>query len=495
VVGTRDALAIGGLTLIAAVLRFTTLDRQSFWSDEAVTVLLTRMELGDMVRTIAETESTPPVYYVVAWAWAYVLGDGEVGLRSLSALAGTALVPVAYVAGRVLVHRRVGIATAAVVAVSPVLVWYSQEARSYSLAVLLCAISFAAFARSLQQPTTAALLTWAVASGLAMATHYFAVFVVGAEVAWLLVARRSPAVIRAVGGVAVVGVALLPLALTQRSQGFAEFVGAADPLAPRVAIVAKQLLVGPDARAGRALAAGAAILLAVSIALLVTRRGARCRRAVAAAAVVAGAGIGLPFALAAIGADYANTRNLLMGFVPLTIVLVAGLVVAAPPRIGVAGLGVVIGVLSAASLVITLDPATGRPNWRGLAEEMRARTSPTALVVTPDHQGWFARLALEIYVPEARPVDGGHVHTPPAFSRLSRHTNDESPPGIRVREVVLAAVGWSLPELGDELPETLTRIEDRAGDGYRLVRYRSARRVSLETRDLVTSQSVLLLLD
>src|SRR3990170_1990545 len=79
--------AISGLTVLAAVLRFGTLDRQSFWSDEAITVLLTRMDLGEMLSTVTETESTPPVYYLLVWAWAKVVGDGEIGLRSLSAIA------------------------------------------------------------------------------------------------------------------------------------------------------------------------------------------------------------------------------------------------------------------------------------------------------------------------------------------------------------------------------------------------------------------------
>ena len=69
-------------------------------------MLLTRMDLGRMLETIGDTESTPPVYYVAAWVWKRILGDGEVGLRSLSALAGVATVPVAYAAGRTLLGTR-----------------------------------------------------------------------------------------------------------------------------------------------------------------------------------------------------------------------------------------------------------------------------------------------------------------------------------------------------------------------------------------------------
>ena len=63
----------------------------------------------------------------------------EYGLRSLSALAGVATVPVAYLIGAELRGRRAGLMAAALVAVNPMLLWYSQEARAYALLVLLCA--------------------------------------------------------------------------------------------------------------------------------------------------------------------------------------------------------------------------------------------------------------------------------------------------------------------------------------------------------------------
>src|SRR5207302_4100086 len=87
--------ALAGLTVLAASLRFSTLGVQSFWHDEAVTVgRILRPSLFDTLKTIPSSEATPPLYYVLAWGWTKVFGLGEVGVRSLSALFGTALVPV-----------------------------------------------------------------------------------------------------------------------------------------------------------------------------------------------------------------------------------------------------------------------------------------------------------------------------------------------------------------------------------------------------------------
>jgi uncharacterized membrane protein len=48
-----------------------------------------------MISGVASGESTPPLYYAIAWVWAKVLSTSESGLRSLSALLGTATIPVA----------------------------------------------------------------------------------------------------------------------------------------------------------------------------------------------------------------------------------------------------------------------------------------------------------------------------------------------------------------------------------------------------------------
>src|SRR3954470_833450 len=116
------------LTALAAALRFPTLGVQSYWADEAITARLLDQGLRHMVDAIPASESTPPLYYVLAWLWTRVFGLGEAGLRSLSAVFGTLLVPVAYVLGARIASVRAGLATAALVAVNPLLWWYSQEA-------------------------------------------------------------------------------------------------------------------------------------------------------------------------------------------------------------------------------------------------------------------------------------------------------------------------------------------------------------------------------
>src|SRR5436305_1742472 len=107
--GSRAMLAVIALTVIAALLRFWRLGHQGFWFDEGNTALLVQFSPGKMLGLIPQSESTPPLYYCVAWVWSRVFGHTEVGLRSLSAILGVATVPLAYVAGVKLISRRAGV--------------------------------------------------------------------------------------------------------------------------------------------------------------------------------------------------------------------------------------------------------------------------------------------------------------------------------------------------------------------------------------------------
>ena len=143
--------ALAGLTALGVAVRFASLGVQSYHHDEVITAArVIPGEFEHMLRQVKGSESNPPLYYVLAWGWAKAFGTGEIGLRSLSALFGAATVPVAYLIGRELASRRAGLIAAAIVAVNPMLIWYSQEARSYALLVFFGALSLLFFVRALR---------------------------------------------------------------------------------------------------------------------------------------------------------------------------------------------------------------------------------------------------------------------------------------------------------------------------------------------------------
>jgi len=215
---SAEVWALVGLVVVAAVIRIITIDNQSFWMDESLTAYEARLPFGAMLHTVAHIETTPPLYFVLTWAWAKIFGTGEVALRSISTIAGTALVPIAYLSAKELFSRWAGVIAAALVAVNPFLIWFSQEARAYMLLAALSGATFLWFIRALADPSRRHLGWWVACSALAMMTHFFAGFIVAPEALWLLWRHRQRVVVAAVAAVAVVQLAMLPFAVIDTGQ-------------------------------------------------------------------------------------------------------------------------------------------------------------------------------------------------------------------------------------------------------------------------------------
>lgn len=374
----RIWLSVLALTAVGAALRFATLDRQSFWLDELVTVSLLRMDFGDMLDAVPESEATPYLYYVLAWGWAQMFGLGEVGLRSFSALVGAAIVPVAYGAGSALVSRRVGLIAAALVSVHPFLVWYAQEARSYSLLAFLTACSLLYFGRALRAPARLALLGWAVSASLAIATHYFALFLVVPEAVWLL-ARSRPRRPATLASLLPAAVLLLHVPLLDRQRGAGEAVSETS-LLRRLVGIPKDLVVGYSFPAEILGSAVAAALVLVGLVLLAARSAPELRRRALVPGGLAAFTIAVPAVLALVGADYVVARNTLLAVVPASVCVAAGY---ATNRLGIAAAGVLCALSLAIVLSVSLDQRYGRTDWRGVAERLETPTVERAIVVTP----------------------------------------------------------------------------------------------------------------
>lgn len=409
-------LALGAIVVLAAVLRFATLRTQSIWFDEAATWDLVRRPFGAMLSRLPHAESTPPLFYALEWGWTRVFGDGELGLRSLPALAGLLTVPVAHAIGRRAAGARAGLAAAALVAVNPLLVWFSQEARSYALATLLSVVALLLFLRAQDDRRGRVLAAWALASALALATHYFTAFVLVPQAAWLLwrhPCRRST--LGAVGAVAATGLALLPLLIAQSGNPY-DIAG--TPLALRLVQLPKQFLLGyrgplalPLGLLGAAFVTGGAWLL-----LRRTPRPARER------ALLLGAlgcvGVALPLLAALAGADYLNTRNLLPALIPLLAALAVGCAASRAPRLGAVLLAGLCAISLAIVVTVAADAQYQRQDWRGLARALGETSGARALVITPAN----GELALRYYRRGLRPM---------------------AAPGAAVREVDVVTVAGS----------------------------------------------------
>jgi 4-amino-4-deoxy-L-arabinose transferase-like glycosyltransferase len=343
IAASPSSMACCGIIVLGAVLRFATLDLQSYRYDEAVTVgRVLHANFFDTFAAVPHSESTPPLYYLLAWAWSKPFGTGEAWMRSLSALAGTASILVVYLGARALpVPRRGALIAAAIVAVSPVLIWFSQDARAYALVFLFSALSFLFFARARRSGAGRDLAWWGACSALALATHYFSGFLIGPEAVLLLLGRNRRGAALATLAVVAMAVLLMPIALEQSEHDHAGWI-ASQPIGGRLERAGAKL-VGSDngdehgARQGDGVPLVVPVALALlAAALLIWRGDPDERRGAGTAALIGGAAVALPLLAAALGKDYFDGRNLLPAFVPLLIAIGAGFGVRQAGRAGLA---------------------------------------------------------------------------------------------------------------------------------------------------------------
>jgi 4-amino-4-deoxy-L-arabinose transferase-like glycosyltransferase len=391
--------------VLGALLRFCSLGLQSFDIDESVTVALLHQGLAGTLHSIPITEKTPPLYYVLAWLWSQGFGLSEVGVRSFSALVGTLTVPLAYDAGRQLVSKRTGLIAAGLVATSPFLIWYGQEARAYALLGLLAAGSFVLFVRVMKRPTNRLIAAWAFVSALALATHYFAVFLVIPEALWLLMrVKPMSRILLAIGGIGVVGVGLLPLALHQAREfhGREGFLGM--PLHSRIALVPIQFLLGPEASGGsKALLLSVGLVAVMVGLLLLAYQGKRQAQAAAGVVLVVGlVALLVPVGLALVGTDYLDPRNLLPAWLPLMMVVAAGFAVT---RVGLVVVAVLLAVFVGAVVLVDTDRNLQRADYRDAAALIARVLGTQAIIVTPGYN-WTP---LTYYLPSAPAMRGNTV--------------------------------------------------------------------------------------
>jgi 4-amino-4-deoxy-L-arabinose transferase-like glycosyltransferase len=378
-------VAVSLITLMAAVVRFSTLGLQSFWNDEAVVGILARSQHNQMLSSASMHETTPPTYYLLVWIWARLFGTTEIALRSLSALAGTAIVPIAYWGAELLSTRRAALVCSALAAVNPLLIWYSQESRPYALLATLAGLSFVLFVRALRSPTPGWLGAWSIVCSMALCVHYFAVFIVLAEAIWLIGRARGQLgmVLLAVFTPLATLLVLSPSAMVQRGNGGTGWIAGTTPLWHRLAEVPKQFLTGfYQSPTERVASAAALVLVAIAVIALVRRRRDRAlAETVALGGTVGLAVIIVPMALSVAGVDLILTRNLLAAWVPLAIVVATALA-----RFRRSFTLVLVGALCVISLALVvsvdLNPQYQRSDWRGISAMLGKPRTDRAVIVT-----------------------------------------------------------------------------------------------------------------
>ncbi|MDI7274614.1 MAG: glycosyltransferase family 39 protein [Anaerolineae bacterium] len=180
----RMSAVLGGTVLLAFLLRTVGLDIQGYWYDEGSSVFLARQGLAQIV--LGKFDH-PPLYHLLLALWVRLVGTAEFATRYFSVCWGVLVVLLGGALIRLLIGRRAAALAALLLAVSPVEVWYAQEARMYALVSALSLGSSVCLVRVMQGRGGKHLWAlYAFANVAAVYTHYCAVLALLAQSAWVL---------------------------------------------------------------------------------------------------------------------------------------------------------------------------------------------------------------------------------------------------------------------------------------------------------------------
>lgn len=320
------AASAGSVALVAGLVRIPGALHDALWQDEVASarVISEAGPLG-VVRQIARTESTPPLWYAFGWI-AHRAGVGVQDVRFLSVAAGAALAAAIVICARRLVPLPAATVAGLAVALGYQFVFHGRELRAYELAALSTVLLAVAAERFAAEPTRGRAAQLSLAVALGTLTHYFVVFSVVAVAAWLATmphARRRGAVAIAAGLVPLA--VWSPIAFRQYSHHRFSFIG---PFSVHGAVTSYWLLfVRAQPRTDVLhVAAPVALLLAVLVGAVLLARASALGRLWALLAI---APVALGIALWLAGVRIYDVRNLI-GAGPFAAVAVAALIARLP---------------------------------------------------------------------------------------------------------------------------------------------------------------------
>lgn len=176
--------------LIGAILRLTSLN-QSLWLDEAINTLAVKnYSLHDIVGQYARADFHPPGHFILLWFWTKIFGYSEIAVRIPSVVFGLLTIWITFLIGKKIFSKRVGLVSATLIALNPLHIYYSQEARMYAMAALAVAINIFLLIK-LVKGEKLKLIYLVLSNIFILASDYLAYFIFPAQFIFLLLYKKE----------------------------------------------------------------------------------------------------------------------------------------------------------------------------------------------------------------------------------------------------------------------------------------------------------------
>lgn len=227
------------ILILGLFLRVISLN-QSLWLDEAINVLAVKNNsLWDLITVYTKADFHPPGYFILLWLWVHLFNNySEVWVRVPSVIAGVITIYFTYLLGKEIKNKKIGLLTAFLLAMNPLHIYYSQEARMYSLAALGVVVNFLMFIKFIKEKK-GSFVGYLVTLPLVFLFDYLAYFIFPVQFVWIflgskkLIRKWVISIIPAIVFLLIWGLVFVPQFLTgikasSDIKGWSEVVGGAD---------------------------------------------------------------------------------------------------------------------------------------------------------------------------------------------------------------------------------------------------------------------------
>jgi hypothetical protein len=176
------------IMILALGLRLVFLN-QSLWLDEAIEALALMGKKGPLLQ-YALGDYQPPLYHLIGWATTHLFGFSEIALRLPSLICGILTVYFVVKIGELLADRRTSFIAGLLAATNPLLIYYSQEGRTYAMTAFFVTASFYYFFRIFKEKTYLNYLLYLMFTVLFLWTSYLSWFVFLFQAVYVLSKKR-----------------------------------------------------------------------------------------------------------------------------------------------------------------------------------------------------------------------------------------------------------------------------------------------------------------
>lgn len=169
------------LILIIAVgfsVRLYHLDYQSIWFDESVSINAAKYNLNSL---FVFEDPTPPLYYILLHFWTELTGDSVFAVRFLPVIFGVLSIYMIYLVGKNIHNAKTGLIASLLLALSPIHIYYSQEARCYSLFFFLALCSMYFYLKFIKEKSGISVIGCILVNILLVYTHIFGFLIILAQ--------------------------------------------------------------------------------------------------------------------------------------------------------------------------------------------------------------------------------------------------------------------------------------------------------------------------